>query len=204
MSASRDNGLLCPQCRRPYRFGAESCVWCGRDLPAEPTAALSPNCPACQAPLEAQANEDFLLYACPQCWGVWLSLPALKGFERLYEKVTPIAPLAAQPAAAPAGHVDGIREFREPQSYRRCPLCRNEMARRRYQRVSNFVVDRCLAHGVWFDPGEFEMAIDFLGKGGLERSRRAEGRFESSMGGYAELLHTIDRFRTMYHVHMML
>lgn len=178
-------------------------MWCGEALPAEPAAGIAIHCPACQAPLDSQEGEDFVMHACSQCWGVWLSLPALKGFERLYEKVTPIRPLAAADTPRPQGHVEGLKDFRDRQSYRRCPLCRKEMARRRYRHISNFVIDRCMAHGVWFDPGEFDMAIDFLSRGGLEKSREAESRFEPSLGGYAELIHTIDRFRAMYYVHMM-
>lgn len=203
MCASKEKGLVCPNCDRPYQFGREKCVWCGGALPEDPTHAVAPDCPACRAPLETQAGEDFLMYACSQCWGVWLSLPALKGFERLYEKVTPIRPLGEVNAPRPQRHVKGLQDFNARPSYRRCPVCKNEMARRRYRRISNFVIDRCMAHGVWFDPGEFDMAIEFLGRGGLEKSREAESQFEPSLGGYAELMHTIDRFRTMYHVHML-
>ena len=143
------------------------------------------------------------MQACPQCWGVWLSLPAIKGFERLYEKVTPIRPLAIEGAPKPTAHVDGLPDFNQRNSYRRCPVCEQEMARRRYHRISNFVIDRCMAHGIWFDPGEFEMAVEFLRQGGLEKGKQAEEQFETSLGGYAALQNTISQFRSMYHFHIL-
>ncbi len=143
------------------------------------------------------------MHTCPQCWGVWVSLEAIKGFERLYEKVTPIRPLAAKEAPKPRSHIEGLADFKQPQSYRRCPVCKKEMARRRYHRISNFVIDRCMAHGIWFDPGEFEMAVEFLRQGGLERGRQADEQIETSLGGYAALQETISRFRSMYHFHFL-
>jgi hypothetical protein len=80
----------------------------------------------------------------------------------------------------------------------------DQMARRRYQRVADFVVDQCMAHGVWFDPGEFDMAVEFLSRGGLERGRKAEGRFRPSLGGFAALQLDIERFHRMYYTYCLL
>jgi Zn-finger nucleic acid-binding protein len=203
MNTARPESRFCPHCQRPYQFGRENCSWCGHSLPADPTDDVEARCPACQEILEVQTDQEIPMHTCPQCWGVWLSLTVIKGFERLYEKVTPIRPLAAEGSPTPQGHVEGLREFNQRQAYRRCPVCRQEMARRRYHRVSNFVVDRCMAHGIWFDPGEFDMAVEFLRQGGLERGRRADEQIETSLGGYAALQETIGRFRTMYYLHIL-
>jgi Zn-finger nucleic acid-binding protein len=194
----RDQALLCPHCSRPYRLGGEKCIWCGGALPADVTPEILPHCPACTSPLEARNDSGLLMFPCPTCWGIWLSLPALKAFERLYEQIRPLKPAGGGKTAPPLARADGLADFSTRQRYRSCPLCGDQMARRRYQRVADFVVDQCMAHGVWFDPGEFDMAVEFLSRGGLERGRKAEARFRPSLGGFAELQLDIERFYRMY------
>lgn len=197
MSPKKPDALVCPHCKRPYQFGREKCVWCGGALPADATADFAPDCPSCGTALEAQEDGDIRVFACPKCWGLWMSLDTLKRFERLYEGVSPLQPVGQTPQKA-AGR-DGLAGFNHRHQVRACPVCRKEMARRRYQRVSNFVIDECMAHGMWFDPGEFEMAVEFLSQGGLDRSKAAEGRFQPSLGGFAALKESIDQFNRMCH-----
>lgn len=170
-------------------------MWCGVEMPPEGALELEPECPACGTKLERQSDGDIHIFCCQKCFGVWLSLPALKRFERLYEQVSPIQPVGQAPQ--PTASIRGLGEFGQKKQYRKCPICSREMARRRYQRVANFVIDECMAHGVWFDPGEFEMAVAFLSQGGLKRSQEAEGRFRPSLGGFADLQATIDSFMGM-------
>lgn len=195
MCASEKNPLRCPGCDRPYRLGHEKCMWCGVELPDEGALELEPDCPACGARMERQSDGEIQLFSCAECGGVWLSLPALKRFERLYEQVSPIQPVGQAPQRT--GGTEGLGEFVQQKQYRRCPICSAEMARRRYQRVAHFVIDECMAHGMWFDPGEFEMAVAFLSQGGMKRSQAAEGRFKPSLGGFADVQATIESFMRM-------
>lgn len=52
------------------------------------------------------------------------------------------------------------------------------MNRVNFGRVSGIVIDLCKGHGVWFDPGELQSILGFVGNGGLERMRESEAEFK--------------------------
>lgn len=46
--------------------------------------------------------------------------------------------------------------------YLRCPRCGDLMNRMRVLERVGVVVDACMRHGVWFDAGELEQALEHL------------------------------------------
>jgi Zn-finger nucleic acid-binding protein len=77
--------------------------------------------------------------------------------------------------------------------YRECPKCQNQMARRRYQRVSGVVVDECLGHGVWFDAGELMNVVAFLEAGGLEAARQYDKAYATGRARFSKDLGFLKR-----------
>ena len=59
-------------------------------------------------------------------------------------------------------------------SYVRCPVCLKMMNRNNFARISGVIVDICGDHGIWFDAGEVEKIMDFISRGGLQKSRERE------------------------------
>ncbi|NRA66892.1 MAG: zf-TFIIB domain-containing protein [Pseudobacteriovorax sp.] len=49
-------------------------------------------------------------------------------------------------------------------TYRPCPDCGKLMNRRQIVKGTGIVVDVCTEHGIWFDPGELDAALDYLCK----------------------------------------
>ena len=78
---------------------------------------------------------------CPGCHGVWFDAGEL---ELLAEKAG--KKLAPGMIGRPVGKV------REPR--RRCPRCRRKMEKVAPADDRELLLDRCKAHGLWFDAGE--------------------------------------------------
>jgi len=164
----------CPDCGRKFPDGAPKCIWCGRSLDDVEIVEREMTCPICKIPLVRMEHEAWILYMCRDCQGTFIPTGVLARFEHMYASIPMSQDVRARRmkdlrqdhAVVPPKDVD------EGRFYRPCPQCGQLMQRRRYQKVSNVVIDECLGHGVWFDPEEFGQAVAFLKEGGLEARRR--------------------------------
>jgi Zn-finger nucleic acid-binding protein len=122
------------------------------------STAAPTQCPRCGRPLRPLATESSC-HGCEACGGVFVEIEALRRpREELSGVVEPRA-------SAPAMDVS---------PYLRCPMCDEMMARTVFGRRSGVVVDVCRAHGTWFDHGELVRALEFVERGGLDETRRAQ------------------------------
>ena len=199
MGSEGQDSAQCPGCGRAFQFGQATCIWCGETLPElEAPPAQEYTCPCCDGErLAEQRGDAWVVYTCETCGGLWMTAPILKRFEEFYEQ-------AVKNAGAPEGRparpkpAEGVRDAAPIERlYRGCPRCGEQMARRRYKRVSDVVVDECLGHGVWFDADEFQQVIAFLQAGGLEASRQYDAHTRAARDQVSRELS--DLRRTMRH-----
>lgn len=165
--------LLCPGCYAANEENARYCAACGLEFRPGPLPGSLPQLPCvdCDETLEVRAIGGVFVHECPKCRGVWASArvfedlvdraiaarrEAKERFQRLQPRETSGNPVKA-----------GIR-------YRRCPICREFMARRNFQRRSGVIVDRCRDHGLWLDEHELEQIAGFILSGGLEKVQAEE------------------------------
>src|SRR5690606_9452862 len=103
-------------------------------------------CPRCDVALALVAHPrsgDRFVAACPQCAGVWLDA------HEASKLLAPFGTAGLKPAAV-SGAVA-------------CPQCRIAMAAV-VTPVGEIEIDRCPAHGVWFDRDEMAHVADLVGK----------------------------------------
>ncbi len=100
-------------------------------------------CPVCGVAFESMRVGPRRFDRCKQCGGIWLD------WATLVSMWTQMSPYAGQPELTPRRPGVGARE-------RSCPSCQNMMERLSLREVP---LDRCQAHGVWFDRGELEVSL---------------------------------------------
>ena len=99
---------------------------------------------------------------CTACGGVWLEAPTLEAMlAEASELVGKVAVVEAKVERRVVAEASG------PVTYRRCPVCRDMMARRNFERVSGIILDTCIDHGTYFDGGELQDVLNFVRSGGL-------------------------------------
>ena len=184
----------CPGCGRVFQVGAENCMWCGHSLESVEMHDPEMTCPICNQPLEKMVHEKWILFVCGECRGAFVTQAVLKRFEKMYESL-PMSDEARQAATTGATNKKEIVDVDPDRFYRKCPQCGEHMARRRYHRVSQIVVDECIGHGVWFDPEEFEQAVAFLKQGGIEAGKKWAN--SHAIGGTGEVVQEARAFGEM-------
>ncbi len=107
---------------------------------ASALTALHLACPTCSGKLHLHGN----LWGCDAGDGVFVEYEALE---------TMLAEMANAPweTPAPTG----------PLGKRACPACSSAMVE---QEIEAVLVDRCATHGIWFDSGELERALQHTGE----------------------------------------
>ncbi|MBL8888430.1 MAG: zf-TFIIB domain-containing protein [Planctomycetaceae bacterium] len=111
------------------------------------------DCPSCNAATQLAEAGEFLVVACPQCFGFFSQSrnfnSIIEGVRKRYRGIESVQPLdAAQLRVA-----------------RTCPACQNRFETHAYAGPGTTVVDSCAnCRTVWLDGGE------------LERIERAPGR----------------------------
>jgi Zn-finger nucleic acid-binding protein len=119
-------------------------------------------CPVCSRLLVPRRDEFSL--GCVECGGRWVDA------SRIAEALGPLPPPLA-PAQRPALRARFPWSPAEPpaNARRRCPRCRDDLARGPSSPAGPVWVDRCKAHGhgVWFDRDEWETYLAFVRAGGL-------------------------------------
>lgn len=111
---------------------------------------------------------------CGGCGGLWLAARVLDELCGAAER----AAIASGAAAVPTP-IAVVRDGAlERVTYRKCPACRELMARRNHGGSSGVVVDVCRHHGVWLDASELERVLLWIRAGGAERERRRRSERE--------------------------
>jgi Zn-finger nucleic acid-binding protein len=169
----RDMHTICPECLARISDRARFCHHCGTAIrpQAEAGQPTEHACPACGEPARLRHREmgtpPVALLECTRCGGLWLGTGVL---EQLAERARRLA--AEEPGPSP-GPLEPLPRQSGP-LYRRCPICGVLMSRVNHGRRSGVIVDRCPAHGVWFDERELEAALRWIRGGGETRAARTE------------------------------
>ncbi len=170
--SDRHLGPACPECFARMPEAARFCCECGIEIHPEAirTTREKAPCPRCRGQLVLRELEQGHYTECTACAGIWLDA---QSFDRAIEKrdVTSLAAfLATSGSAGPAPSASRV----EPVKYVPCPVCARLMNRKNFGGCSGVIVDWCKGHGFWFDAGEMERVISFVGAGGLDRARELE------------------------------
>ena len=170
----RDRDTVCPSCAGRIGRGSRFCPYCGvridpQQLPLESSAL---DCPVCgegqRLQVRVLSKAGHVVLECVRCGGLWVAAPVLRLLEKEAQRtVSPTEPGASR-ATGPSS-----LEQRGP-FYRKCPICGEVMQRRNYGAISGVIVDVCKAHGVWFDEGELEAALQWIRSGGLRKAAERE------------------------------
>lgn len=96
---------------------------------------MTPSCPRCPgSPLLTSSTHGVWVMYCDRCWGMWVDAGSVRHVA------------AAAIADARAVHAEALP----------CPVCRAAMGAWHARGV---VIDRCDAHGVWFDRAELDHLV---------------------------------------------
>jgi Zn-finger nucleic acid-binding protein len=201
LTVDPDTGLVlhCPSCGGPVTRGAAHCEYCrspldfdvkGKTIPCPHCFASNPAdssfcircarplkglirdgevlpdrlCPRCDLPMSGKRIGQFSVVACTDCSGLFIANDI---FELMQENSARVP--------FPVQRVPRVQLTPEAAvRYIRCPVCRNIMNRTNFGRISGVIVDSCSAHGIWFDADELEKIMDFIARGGLQKSQLRE------------------------------
>jgi Zn-finger nucleic acid-binding protein len=133
---------------------------------AEEEGAILENrpCPRCEVPMRGAKIGDFSVAKCSQCGGFFVPNETFDKMQERSDRV--IFPTG--------GGQRGKVEQESAVRYVRCPVCLNMMNRTNFARISGVIIDSCRGHGIWFDPDEMEKIMDFIARGGLQKSKAAD------------------------------
>lgn len=167
--------LICPECFARNLDDARFCAACGvafAPLPIPEDGEGGVRCPCCDRVLKAREAGGVVVHECGKCHGLWAPQDR---FRSLVERAAETARIRFASGGAPAPpRVDGANPSKSEVAYRRCPVCREHMARRNYQRRSGVIIDQCHRHGTWLDAHELEQIAGYVLSGRAQRVADAE------------------------------
>ena len=99
------------------------------------------DCPVCREPLIVAEREGIELDVCPWCHGLWFDAGEL---ALLSEKL-------GRSLRVSEGSLERAETSEKPLG---CPRCDRAMDKVTLGASPKMVLDRCAAHGLWFDQGE--------------------------------------------------
>lgn len=162
----------CQFCSAPLRPNNLNCEYCGSrsdlDLHGRVNTDDSPRsdrlCPNCNIYMQSvnlNIDGNFYVERCDRCYGMYFDLGELE--EVLEHEVS---------------HDDFVNEElltnvtqdryqkNKQVMYKKCPVCKEFMARRTFGYRSGVIVDRCNKHGLWLDSGELIHLLEWKKAGG--------------------------------------
>lgn len=186
----------CSRCYARLFPGMAFCPCCGSrrsDQASEGTVRACPSCASrgTTSALHAVRVGEFTIDECRACAGVWVERQTMHHLE---SDRTSRAALGSEPGRRTPWRVEAVSPF-APVRYRRCPACATVMTRTNIARISGVVVDRCGAHGDFFDADELPRLVRFWDEGGLDRLRRYERETLDGERRRVALLHSIESSR---------
>jgi len=107
------------------------------------------DCPVCREPLIVAERGGIELDVCLWCHGLWFDAGEL---ALLSEKLG--RDLTVNEAA--------LERVSTPEKPRQCPRCDRPMDKVAFGAAARVLLDRCAAHGLWFDHGELATLIGQL------------------------------------------
>jgi Zn-finger nucleic acid-binding protein len=151
----------------PYRSAAEPP---GAVHPAGPSATREhvASCARGHGPLREEARG---MKACDACGGQLVDHDVLATLIEAQRPVASPEPREAHKRVTSPG-------WEKDEHPLRCPECAGRLDRMNFGRRSGILVDVCAEHGTWFDAGELEDVLVFVGTGGIEEelaTRKPEG-----------------------------
>ena len=178
----QDLHTLCPECATRISNRARYCHSCATPITPQQVAGETTEhrCPNCregqQLASRPLGGEKLSILECDRCAGIWLGHEV---FDLLQSKAKDKAPVW-RPAGTEAGKVDTTTPSPPGQSvvYRPCPLCTKLMNRSNYGIRSGIIIDACAQHGIWFDDGELQRILQWIGDGKAEEAQRRHAEFE--------------------------
>ncbi len=170
----QDMNTICPECFARVSDKAKFCHHCGDRLLVESLAVekTKQNCPVCGESQKLSGRQLGKFNAscseCQSCAGLWVGNETVKFITSRVEKnaaqtKTELDTLMI-PSQQPAKQLGPM--------YRKCPDCQELMSRRTFGRASGIVIDICKNHGTWFDADELRQVVEYVQKGGNEKSSR--------------------------------
>ena len=99
------------------------------------------DCPICREPLIVAERQSIELDVCPWCRGLWFDVGELELLAGKLGRSLELGETAFEPAAT-------------EEKARRCPRCDKAMEKVLVGVSARLMLDRCAAHGFWFDHGE--------------------------------------------------
>jgi len=112
------------------------------------------DCPRCRLLLATNEYEGEEVHFCGTCWGYWLTrtqldqiVTAVKYRFGKQEKETIESTLGSDG--------DANRQGSEREAVP-CPVCGNEMQKKKYSIDCPVQIDECEQHGIWLDTGEIK------------------------------------------------
>lgn len=160
--------MACPTCFGLTMIGSKFCSHCGAIAAPLEIALNDPSieCPRCRKRLETVKVAGTTLHTCKRCDGVWVKADTFEHICADREKSSAVLTFFNKRTLK----ADSLTKI----NYVPCPDCNQLMNRNNFAKVSGVVVDICKQHGVWFDLDELPAIIEFIRKGGMERSRQRE------------------------------
>ncbi|OFV80915.1 MAG: hypothetical protein A2Y78_13565 [Acidobacteria bacterium RBG_13_68_16] len=99
------------------------------------------DCPICREPLIVAERQSIELDVCPWCHGLWFDVGELELLAGKLGRSLELGETAFEPTAT-------------EEKARRCPRCDRAMDKVLVGVSGRLMLDRCAAHGFWFDHGE--------------------------------------------------
>jgi Zn-finger nucleic acid-binding protein len=159
------HGIICDYC------GARNNVDLGHFKPLNVRPNQVRPCPVCHSNLstiDVGTKVPFLIERCESCYGLFFDKEELETMiEHSVKGSRNVDLKLLQELTENPRYVDVI-------VYRRCPICRKHMQRKNYGRRSGVIMDQCMEHGIWLDPGELKHIMEWVKAGGLKK--QAEDR----------------------------
>jgi Zn-finger nucleic acid-binding protein len=161
--------VACPKCLGMVAITAKHCPQCGAAVDVQEHGPAGLKCPECRQPLVKATVGGVDLSQCHRCGGLWLTRELFEGVAADREERGAV--LGALPGDQAKGPI-----ALEAVHYRPCPQCARMMNRTNYGRISGVILDTCKDHGLWFDKDELRRVLEFIQKGGLDKSRELQIR----------------------------
>jgi Zn-finger nucleic acid-binding protein len=105
-------------------------------------------CPRCHEMMMKGSNQNFLMFGCPSCGGVWLNHQTS---ERIFSTLNPEALRMARAAY----ECSRKKEYEATNAHLVCPDCSQAMTRTLLDKAQ-VEIDTCYAHGTFYDRHEIQ------------------------------------------------
>ena len=173
------------------------CPGCGTRRAEQRAGDSVQACPGCAtrgitSALQRVRLGDVTVDECRSCAGLWVDRSTM---HRLEADRAARASLGDEPGRRTPLNARAVTATTAPLRYRRCPHCATPMTRTNMARISGIIVDRCGAHGDYFDAEELRRLVSFWDEGGLDRLRRHEREVLAGERRTLALLQSIDAKR---------